>query len=177
MGLAFADRRYWTVWGATLIFFGAFYTLLVPLPRYLDVIGLPDWQIGFILGAFGIASLFGRPLAGAFTDRLGSRPVILFGTAALTVGAAGVSLTTWPPALFVLRILQAAGYVTFTTASTALIAHLAPAARRGAAIGFFGVAANVAMTLTPATISTGLTQSWFSLEGAFWLCGGMALLA
>lgn len=170
------SRRYWTVWSATLIFFGAFYTLLVPLPLYLDqVAALPDWQIGLILGAFGVASLIGRPLAGALSDSLGSKPVILFGTACLLVGAVGVTQTVWPPALFGLRILQAAGYVAFTTASTALIAQLAPAARRGAAIAFFGVAANVAITLTPAAVSAGLGV--LTLQGAFWLCGGLALCA
>ncbi|HRJ44813.1 MAG: MFS transporter [Caldilineaceae bacterium] len=169
------SRRYWTVWAATLVFFGAFYTLIVPLPLYLDQIGLPDWQIGLILGAFGIASLLGRPLAGALSDSLGSKPVILFGTASLLVGALGVSQTVWPPALFGLRILQTAGYVAFTTASTALIAQLAPVARRGAAIALFGAAANVAITLTPAIVSAGLDL--LTLRGAFWLCGGLALAA
>ena len=148
--------RYWTVWSATLLFFGAFYALLVPIPLYLEAVGLPDWQIGFVLGAFGVASLFGRPLAGAVNDSLGSRPIILFGTAALAAGAALMSLTTSPLLLFGLRVLQAAGYVTFTTAATALVAELAPATRRGAALALFGVAANVAITLTPATVSTGL---------------------
>ena len=148
--------RYWTVWSATLLFFGAFYALLVPIPLYLEAVGLPDWQIGFVLGAFGVASLFGRPLAGAVNDSLGSRPIILFGTAALAAGAALMSFTTSPLLLFGLRVLQAAGYVTFTTAATALVAELAPAARRGAALALFGAAANVAITLTPATVSTGL---------------------
>lgn len=169
------SRRYWTVWAATLLFFGAFYTLIVPLPLYLDRVGLPDWQIGLILGAFGIASLVGRPLAGSLSDSLGSKPVILFGTLSLLVGAVGVIWTEWPAALFVLRILQAAGYVAFTTASTALIAQLAPPARRGAAIALFGAAANTAITLTPAAVSAGLDV--LTLPGAFWLCGGLALVA
>lgn len=169
------SRAYWTVWSATLLFFAAFYTLIVPLPLYLDGVGLPDWEIGLILGAFGVASLVGRPLAGSLSDRLGSKPVILFGTASLLVGALGVTQTAWSPALFGLRILQAAGYVAFTTASTALIAQLAPAARRGAAIALFGAAANVAITVTPAIVSASL--GLLTLQGAFWLCGGLALLA
>ena len=169
------SRAYWTVWAATLLFFAAFYTLLVPLPLYLDRVGLPDWEIGLILGAFGIASLVGRPLAGSLSDRLGSKPVILCGTLSLLIGALGVTQTEWPVALFGLRILQAAGYVAFTTASTALIAQLAPVARRGAAIALFGAAANVAITVTPAIVSASL--GLLTLQGAFWLCGGLALLA
>ncbi len=52
--------EYWMTWAASLLFFGAFYTLLVPLPRYLVNINLPDWQVGVVLGVFGIASLVGR---------------------------------------------------------------------------------------------------------------------
>ena len=148
--------RYWTVWSATLLFFGAFYALLTPVPLYLEAVGLPDWQIGFVLGAFGVASLVGRPVAGALNDSLGSRPVILFGTFALAAGAGLTSLATGPAPLFALRVLQAAGYVSFTTAATALVADLAPEARRGAALALFGVAANVAITLTPAAVSAGL---------------------
>ncbi|MBX2999373.1 MAG: MFS transporter [Caldilineaceae bacterium] len=167
-------RSFWTTWSAALLFFAGFYAIIVPLPLYLEEIGLPDWQIGLIMGAFGIASLVGRPLAGALTDSVGFRPVILFGTAGLALGAVGVGFVTWPPLLFGLRILQAAGYVAFTTAATSLISDLAPAARRGAAIALFGIAANAAITLVPAAISAGLTL--LTLRGAFLLCGALAIL-
>ena len=80
------NRPFWAAFGAALLFFAAFYTLIVPMPLYLVDIGLPDWQIGFIMGAFGIASLIGRPLAGALCDSIGVRPVIVFGVCALAVG-------------------------------------------------------------------------------------------
>lgn len=150
--------RYWSVWSATLLFFGAFYALLVPVPLYLEAAGLPDWQIGLVLGAFGVASLVGRPLTGAVSDSLGRRPVILFGTVSLAAGAALMSFTSNPALLFGLRVLQAAGYVTFTTAATALVADLADPQRRGAALALFGAAANVAITLTPAAVSASLDQ-------------------
>ncbi len=169
------NRDYWTTWFAAVLFFAAFYTLFVPLPLYLTDVGIPDWQIAVILGAFGVASLVGRPLAGALTDRWGFRPLILFGTLALAVGALGVTLTTSPVVLFVLRISQAAGYVAFSTAATALVAELAPAARRGAAIAVFGLAANVAITLVPASVSAGLNV--LTIRGALWLCSGLAILA
>ena len=148
--------RYWAVWSAALLFFAAFYALLVPIPLYLEAVGLPDWQIGLVLGAFGVASLVGRPLTGAVSDSLGNRPVILFGTVALAAGAALMSFTSNPLLLFGLRVLQAAGYVTFTTAATALVADLAEPQRRGSALALFGAAANVAITLTPAAVSAGL---------------------
>src|SRR5258708_18087715 len=81
---------YWLAWVARVTFFAGFYALLVPLPRYMAAVGLPDWQIGMVLGAFGVASLFGRPVAGVATDRFGSRSVMLVGAASLALGALGV---------------------------------------------------------------------------------------
>lgn len=168
------SRAYWTTWSAALLFFAGFYTLIVPMPLYLTGIGLPDWQVGVIMGAFGLASLVGRPLAGNLTDSLGFRPVILFGTIGLALGGVAVGFVTSPLLLFALRILQAAGYVAFTTAATSLVSDLAPAARRGAALAIFGAAANVAITLVPAAVSALLP--WLTLRGAFLVTGMMAVL-
>src|SRR5262245_156445 len=168
-------RAYWTAWAATVTFFGGFYALLVPLPRYLAEVGLPDWQIGLVLGAFGVASLVGRPVAGVASDRLGPRPVMLFGAAALTVGAVGVVATTSLLPLFGLRVLQATGYVAFTTAGTALIVALVPPGERGRRLALYGAAANVAITVTPAVVAALLEVA--PLEAGLLAAGGMALAA
>jgi predicted MFS family arabinose efflux permease len=167
-------RAYWTAWAATLIYFAGFYSLLVPLPRYLARIGLPDWQIGMILGAFGVASLLWRTVAGVGVDRFGSRPVMLLGSASLVIGAICVILTTNPLVLGALRLLQAAGYVAFTTAGTALIIQLAPEEERGRRLAIFGAAANVAISLAPAAATSLLTV--LPLEAGFWITGLLALL-
>ena len=150
-------RAYWTAWTATLLFFAGFYILLVPLPRYLALVGLADWQIGLILGLFGVASLLGRPLAGVAVDRWGTRPSLIFGAAALVAGAGGIVLTANPVVLGGLRLFQAAGYVAFTTAGTALVIELTPEGERGRRLAVFGAAANVAITLAPA-LATGLLE-------------------
>lgn len=168
-------RAYWTVWLATLIFFGGFYALLTPLPRYLAAVGLPDWQIGLVLGAFGVASLVGRPFAGRATDRWGARPVMLAGAAALLVGALGVGLTADVAALFGLRLLQAIGYVAFTTAGTGLVVALSEPAERGQRLAVFGAAANVAITLTPAAVSLLLVVA--PLGAGFAVAGALAVVA
>jgi len=167
-------RAYWTAWAATVIFFGGFYTLLVPLPRYLAQVGLPDWQIGLILGAFGVASLLWRTVAGVGVDRWGARRIMLLGAAALAIGAACVIVTTSPYLLFGLRVLQAAGYVAFTTAGTVLIIQLTPEAERAKRLAIFGAAANVAITLAPAAATALLVV--MPLEGGFWLTSALALL-
>jgi predicted MFS family arabinose efflux permease len=150
---------YWLAWLATLIFFAGFYALLVPLPRYLAEIGLPDWQIGLVLGAFGVASLLGRPVAGAATDRYGPRAIMLCGSAALALGAIGVPVTGSVLMLLGLRLLQAVGYVAFTTAGTALIVGLVAPEERARRLAVFGAAANLAISLVPAVIAALLTMA------------------
>jgi len=166
-------RSFWAAFVAAVSFFAAFYSLIVPLPLYMTEMGLPDWQIGVIMGAFGVASLIGRPFAGYISDRYGFRPVILFGSVALAIGGFGVPLTAEPAALFVLRMLQAAGYVAFTTASTALVSALIESHERGRFLALFGAAANVAITIVPAVVTTMLPS--IGLSGAFTASGMLAV--
>ncbi|HHY56233.1 MAG TPA: MFS transporter [Chloroflexi bacterium] len=168
------------VFTATLLFFVAFYMLLVPLPPYLVALGLADWQVGLVLGSFGIAALAGRPLAGLAADRWGRRTVILVGVAIFAVGVIGVLLTSAVLWLMLARILQALGYVAVSTAATARITDLAPSARQGATLARFGIAANVAMTMTPAAVDAALgtvtpEQVFVAAALAALLCGMLAL--
>ena len=144
---------YWRAWLATITFFAGFYALVVPLPRYLARVGLQDWQIGFVLGAFGVAALVGRPLSGVAVDRFGSRATMLVGAVSLALGALGVSATDNFAALLALRLLQAIGYVAFTTAGTSLVVSLVAPEQRAGRLAMYGAAANIAISLAPAAVS------------------------
>jgi len=170
-----SQRDYYITWLATFLFFVAFYALIVPLPRYLTGVGLADWQVGLVLGAFGVASLLTRPFSGLLTDRWGSKFMLLLGAGALMLGATGVVFTASLALLFLLRILQTLGYVSFTTAGNALVGQLASDADRSAKIAYFGLAANFAMTLTPGV--TDLLLPHIGLAPLFWITGAIALLA
>lgn len=159
----------------TLLFFIAFYTLIVPLPRYLAGVGLHDWQVGLVLGAFGIASLIGRPMAGLATDWLGRRGVIFVGAALFVIGVLAVQLTNNAWLLLIARVLQALGYVAVTTSATARITDVTPAAQRASTIAAFGIAANIAMTLTPASVDGLIKANLLGLSGAFILAVFLAL--
>lgn len=168
------------VFTATLLFFVAFYMLLAPLPPYLVDLGLADWQVGLVLGSFGFAALVGRPLAGLAADQLGRRTVVIIGVFLFATGVLSVMLTVNVFVLMAARTLQALGYVAVSTAATARITDLAPPARQGATIARFGIAANVAMTMTPAAVSVALgvvtpEQIFVAAALAALLCAAMAL--
>ena len=170
-----SQRAFWAAFAATICFFAAFYALIIPLPLYMQAEGISDWHIGVVMGAFGIASLVVRPFAGALSDRFGVRPVIVYGTLALACGGSLVGVTTSVPLLFVLRLLQASGYVAFTTAATAMVSGMVTAAHRGTAIARYGGAANIAVTVVPLIISAVLPT--IGTRGAFVASGVAACVA
>jgi predicted MFS family arabinose efflux permease len=53
------------------------------------------------------------------------------------------------PQLVALHVLRGVGWSAFLTAVLALVADLAPPARRGETVGYFGMANNLAMALSP----------------------------
>jgi MFS family permease len=166
---------YIITWTATFLFFVGFYALLVPLPRYLSAVALPDWQVGLVLGASGITSLVVRPFSGLLIDRFGYQRIFISGALALLVGAVGVIFTANVALLFALRILQAIGYVVFTTTGTAFVGHTASQQDRSRQIAYFGLAANFAITLTPG--ATDLLLPYTGLIPLFLLSGFFAIAA
>lgn len=168
-------RNYRISWLATFLFFIAYYSLIISLPRYLTDLALPDWKIGFILGATSIASLLARPISGVLTDRIGYKRMLLFGSLSLMLGSIAVLFTNQTWILFILRVLQALGYVIFTTAGNALVGEFASPADRSTKIAYFGLAANFAMTMTPG--ATDLILPHIGLTTAFWLAGMIAITA
>jgi MFS family permease len=166
---------YWGVWVPSFLFFAAHYALLIPLPLYLTESHLASWQVGLVLGAFGVAALVSRPFAGLLADRWGRRPLMILGSALLAVGACAVPSTALPGPLFCFRIVQVIGYVLFTTAATARVVDVVPSERRGSALALFGISINLAMTVMPALVSVQLEK--LTTRGAFWLAGGLAVVA
>jgi len=137
------------LWPAGFAFYLSFFLLLSALPLYALAAGISDRSIGFVIGAFAVASMLTRPWAGWAADRFGRRPLMLAGTAIFFTAslAYGVSRSVW--ALLLVRLLHGAGMGLYPTAAAATSADLAPPDRRGEVLGFVGAAANLAMALGP----------------------------
>lgn len=158
-------------------FFVSFYFLLPVLPGYILKVGGSDRDVGLILGVFTITATALRPFVGRGVDRAGTRLFIMAGTAVFLVapllyGAAGSVM-----AILVIRIFHGTGIALFTTSSSAYVAHVSPAQRRGEAIGYYGMFSNVSMAIAP-TIGLFLLKR-LDYQGLFLsaaLVGGVAVL-
>ena len=101
-------------------------------------LGLTLASLGLFLALYDVAELILKPVFGALSDRIGPRPVIIGGlvvfAAASLIGVFG----SGPFWLGLARLLQGAGASAFSPASSAAVARLVPAHRRGTYFGRYG---------------------------------------
>ena len=134
----------------TVGLFGSFFYLLSVLPEYVDSIGGEKWQIGLIVGGFGIVPMLLRPFVGRWSDRGHRKRLQRIGLLTMAVATALMVLSEDVISLFLLRTGQGIGMALFPTAAASLAAELAPPARRGEGLGYYGMATSCAQMVTPA---------------------------
>ena len=135
---------------ATAVLFFGFYFLIPVLPPYAAARGASKSEVGIVIGLASIAAVATRLLSARAIDRRGRRPFALGGLALFATATALLPLAASLASLLALRAVQGVGWGFATTAIASLVADLAPAARRGEAIGIWGLAPTVAMALGPA---------------------------
>jgi MFS family permease len=130
--------------------FLSFFLLLPALPVYARSLGIPESRIGLLTGAFPLAAMVVRPVAGWAADRYGRRPFLLGGALVFAASSALYAVSRTLPGLILVRGLHGCGMGLYPTGGMAMAADLAPPARRGHVMGLVGIAANVALAIGPA---------------------------
>ncbi len=134
---------------ATTALFLALYLPLPVLPPHAARLGASKVGIGVAIGIFSIAAMVVRLWSGPRLDRPGRKPLLLAGVVVFALAAAGYAAVHGFPELLALRVVQGAGWGLAVTGVAAIVADLAPAARRGEAIGYWGLAPTLAMAVGP----------------------------
>src|SRR5919198_2453634 len=116
-----------------------------------------------------------RPWAGWAADRHGRRPLMLAGGLAFVVASLAYSLTAGGLGLLAVRLLHGCGMGLYPTAASAVVADVAPPDRRGAVMGTFGAAANIAMAFGP--IAGVAIADRLGFVRLFWLAACVAVVA
>ncbi|MHB1004062.1 MAG: MFS transporter [Chloroflexota bacterium] len=130
--------------------------------------------IGLILGAQGLLTALGTPIAGRLADRVGTARLFLVAAAAATVITFALSLASSLEALAALIVLRA---LPLASMAPALYAHLAahsPAEHRSALLGLTPMPRNLAMLGGPIA-SASVVQA--GLGAVFWLAAAAYALA
>lgn len=163
-------RSYILLLGATMLWSSAHYLVLTALPVFLTRMGLATGFVGGFVGAFAIIALMVRFPVGIGVDRFGSRAFGAAGAGLLAVACVLYAIvpsipgrfpftTTVPLLLPIAGIAHGVGFGTYGTSASSFVAYAAPVARRGEAVGYYGVLLNVAKAAA-AGVSLLILAAW-----------------
>jgi len=119
------------------------------LPIYATNLGATPFIVGVVLASFAITSMVLRPFVGYWSDRWSELGVMVCGVA---IQGASVSLCFIPmvTAILLSNGCRGIGWACFNSGGYAILAHCAPAARRGEASGYYSGVQGSAVILLPA---------------------------
>ncbi len=119
------------------------------LPFYADRFGASGTEIGLLITVYSMAQLFLAPLWGRLSDRVGRRPVLIFGLLGSAVSYVVFAYAGTLAVLFLSRALAGIGGATVPVAQ-AYIADITPPERRAGNLGLIGAAFGLGFIFGPA---------------------------
>lgn len=132
-----------------LLYFG-FYLLMPVFPFYLtEVFQTSSGMMGFALSCYTIAALLIRPFSGYLLDTLARKPLYLVAYFIFMSIFAGYMVAGTLTMFIVLRIAHGLAFGTVTVSGNTLVIDITPSSRRGEALGYYGLANNIAMSVGP----------------------------
>lgn len=148
--------------------------MIIPvLPYFAETVGVPDAFIVFLFGLYSFGQLFGAPIWGALSDRIGRRPVLigtLAGNAAANLLLA-VAGNWWQLALARLAAGLAAGNI---STAYAYVTDSTDEESRPRALGILGAAFGLGFIVGPAL--GGVLAGEGSTAGSLARCAHVAAL-
>jgi MFS family permease len=136
---------------ATITNFFFFFSLncFILLPLYIEGAGGTEIEIGVVMGLYNAVGILCQPIVGPLVDALGRRPFMLLGAGLVTASSLLAAAAPSIPMLAAVRVLQGIGFSAFFVANYSYVIDLTPPARRGWALGIYGVAGLVATAVAP----------------------------
>jgi MFS family permease len=121
----------------------------VLLPIYIQQLGGNEIQIGLVMGVYSAVGIVCQPLIGPWVDVIGRRPFMLVGIA-LNIAAALLAAAPGGVGLLALvRALQGVGLSLYFVAAFSYVVDIVPTARRGWALGVYGISGFVSTAVAP----------------------------
>src|SRR6185369_3336584 len=166
--------QFWLLGISALLFFASFNMIIPELPEFLTKLGGADYK-GLIISLFTVTAMLSRPFSGKLADRLGRKPVIIFGGVVCLICSLFYPWLTGLFGFFLLRFFHGFSTGFSPTGVSAYVSDVIPANRRGEAMGFIGTAGAIGMAAGPSI--GGTVANYFGLNGMFYLSSFFGLVA
>ncbi|MEY8205227.1 MAG: MFS transporter [Bermanella sp.] len=151
--------------------FGLFMVLPVLALYGSEYQGATATLVGIAIGVYGLTQAMLQLPFGAWSDRIGRKPVILVGLILFSLGSALAAMADDIWMLILGRALQGAGAVASTL--MALMTDLTREENRTKAMASIG--ASIGLSFTLAMVAGPLLAAWLGLSGLFFLTAVLAL--
>ncbi|ASN03732.1 MFS transporter [Virgibacillus necropolis] len=130
--------------------FIAFYTLLTTLPIYvINNLGGSNTDAGLVVTVMLIAAIIARPFSANLLDYIGKKKGLVLSVAIFTATSFLYIWIDQFTSLLLLRFFHGLSFGVITTATGAIAADIIPPTRRGAGLGYFAMAMNLAVVVGP----------------------------
>ncbi|NIJ55251.1 MFS transporter [Dyadobacter arcticus] len=166
--------QFWLLGLSSFLFSSSFNMLIPELPGYLSEMGGAEYK-GAIIGLFTLTAGLSRPFSGRLTDRIGRVPVMAFGSLVCFVCGLLYPIFTTVMPFLLLRLVHGFSTGFKPTGTSAYVADIVPADRRGEAMGIHGMCMGVGSAFGPA-VGSMISQA-FSLNALFYTSSIFALLS
>lgn len=128
--------------------------------------------VGLAIGIYGLTQAALQIPFGLVSDRIGRKPVILFGLLLFALGSGVAAQAETIEMIIFGRALQGAGAI--AAAIMALAADLTREEHRPKAMAMIGM--TIGMSFLVAMVAGPLFSSWFGVPGIFWLTALLAII-
>lgn len=129
--------QFWLLCISSFLFFTSFNMMIPELPDYLTALGGEEYK-GLIISLFTLTAGLSRPFSGKLTDKVGRIPVMIFGVLVCCVCSLLYPVVSSVAGFLLLRFFHGFSTGFKPTGTSAYLADLVPANRRGEAMGIMG---------------------------------------
>ncbi|MCP4682816.1 MAG: MFS transporter [Desulfobacterales bacterium] len=153
-------------------------------PIALADMGIEHHEIGFIMGLFSVAAVLSRPVMGKLVAMKGERLIVSAGMAVnLIASLSYILITTFGPAMLIIRIVHGIGFSAFISAAFSMAAKTSHPNKRGETFSFIGASILGAVALAPPlgefmVRQWGFTSLYLAASGATilaWICMSISI--
>ena len=145
------------------------------LPLYVESFSATAFQIGLVFTAFSFARAVSGPFVGRLSDRVGRKPLIIWGLAGCAVASMLFPFTTSLWQIAALRLFQGAASMLVTPSAQAYVGDLTPIGREGRYMNAFSASQFIGMAIGP-LLGGGIGGAW-SYQAAFLVMAGLSALS
>ena len=173
------SRDFLFILASNFLLFFAFYLVLPVFALFLmEEFHTDSSTAGLVLSCYTVASLVMRAFSGYLVDSFPRKPIYLTGFIGLTLIFLGYTVAGSLALIIGLRMLHGAFFGLVSVSGNTIVIDITPSARRGEAIGFYGLMNNLALCLGPMT-SLFMHNSGMSYDSIFhcsFLAGALGIV-